>query len=39
MTADQSADWVNANSDYIYIGANLNNGRPQNRPLHDGRLL
>ena len=26
MTPDQSADWVNANSDYIYIGANLKQG-------------
>jgi prepilin-type processing-associated H-X9-DG protein len=26
MTADQSSDWVNANSDYIYIGANLKMG-------------
>jgi prepilin-type processing-associated H-X9-DG protein len=24
MTPDQLADWVNANSDYIYIGANVN---------------
>jgi len=29
MTADQSADWVNANSDYIYIGANLKTGDPK----------
>jgi prepilin-type processing-associated H-X9-DG protein len=26
MMPDQSADWVNANSDYIYIGANLKMG-------------
>jgi len=26
MTRDESADWVNANSDYIYIGANLKQG-------------
>ncbi|MGD0389255.1 MAG: DUF3352 domain-containing protein [Tepidisphaeraceae bacterium] len=26
MTVDQSADWINTNSDYIYIGANLKTG-------------